>query len=133
MHVLRVRALANRGDLTGAGLACAEGLDAHRMCAELVYLHAVLLGQAGNHVEAADALRRALYLDRRLIVAHLALGDVLTRLGEAAGARRAFSAAEQLLGKLVPSDAVSGSDGSRPGTLPRSARSQLRLLDGSAA
>ncbi len=104
----------------GAGRACAAGLDAHRTCAELVYLHAVLLSQAGNHAEAADALRRALYLDRRLIVAHLALGDVLTRLGEAAGARRAFPAAEQLLGELVPPPTRSPLPmASRPRTWPR--------------
>ncbi len=132
-HVLLVRALANRGDLVEAGRACASGLDAHRTCAELIYLHAILLSQAGNHAEAADALRRALYLDRRLIVAHLALGDVLTRLGEAAAARRAFRAAEQLLGELVPSDAVSASDGEPAAHLAEVARSQIRMLDGSAA
>ena len=133
VHVLRVRALANSGDLVGAGRACAEGIDSHRTCAELIYLRGLLLSQSGNHTEAAEALRRALSLDRRLIVAHLALGGVLTRLGEADAARRAFLAAEQLLAELVPSDAVSASDGEPAGHLAEVARSQLRLLDGSAA
>jgi chemotaxis protein methyltransferase CheR len=131
--ILLVRSLANQGELAEAGRACAAALDTHRTCPELVFLHAVLLAQGGRYVEAADALRRALYLDRSLVVAHLALGDALARLGDASGARRAFQAAERLLADLPPEQPVAASDGEPAARLAEAARSQLRMLDHSAA
>ena len=133
IEVILVRSLANRGDLAGAGLACAAAVDTHRACAELVFLHAVLLKQSGRHAEATDALRRALYLDRSLIVAHLALGDALARLGDASGAGRAFRTAERLLAGLPAAEPVPASDGEPPARLAEAARSRLLLLDHSAA
>ncbi len=50
--------------------------------AEVHYLHAVLLSETGRDREAADLLRRALYLDGQLAVAALALGLALRRLGD---------------------------------------------------
>ncbi len=80
--VVLVRAHANRGDLVAAGTACAAALERHQSAVELVYLHAVLLSEAEFHAEAAAAARRALYLDRGFVVAHLALGGALARLGD---------------------------------------------------
>jgi Flp pilus assembly protein TadD len=131
--VLLVRALANRGDLRAAGQACAAALDRHRTCAELAYLHAVLLGEAGRHAAAAGAARRALYLDRTLAVAHLALGAALARLGDARGARRALRNAERLLAELPPGAVVPASDGEPAARLAAIARAQLGLLRGAAA
>ena len=65
--------------------ACA-GLDRHPTSAELTYLHAVLLAEMSHFDAAAQAARRALYLDRNLIVAHLALARALTRPGDTAAA-----------------------------------------------
>jgi chemotaxis protein methyltransferase CheR len=131
--VLLVRALANRGDLCAAGQACAAALDRHRTCAELAYLHAVLLAEAGRHAEAADAARRALYLDRTLAVAHLALGASLARLGDTRGARRALRNAERLLAELPPEAVVPASDGAPAARLAELARAHLGLLAGAAA
>jgi chemotaxis protein methyltransferase CheR len=131
--VLLVRALANRGDLRAAGHACAAALDRHRTCAELAYLHAVLLAEAGRHADAAGAARRALYLDRTLAVAHLALGAALARLGDARGARRALRNAERLLAELPPGAVVPASDGEPAARLAEIARAQLGLLQGAAA
>jgi chemotaxis protein methyltransferase CheR len=133
VEVLLVRSLANRGELGEAGRACAAGLDAHRNCAELVYLHAVLLSQAGCHGESAEALRRAIYLDRDLIVAHLALGAALARVGDVTGARRALRSAQRLLARLPGDEPVPASDGEPAARLAEAARSQLRLLDHTAA
>jgi chemotaxis protein methyltransferase CheR len=129
VEILLVRSLANRGDLIRAGLACATALDAHRGCAELAFLHAVLLTRAGRYAEAIGALRRALYLDRKLVVAHLALGDALARSGDIAGAARAFRAAGRLLAEMPMHEPVPGSDGEPAARLAEAARSQLRLLD----
>lgn len=133
LSVLLVRALANRGDLTAAGRACATALDLHRTCAELVFLHGVLLMQSGRHAESVAALRRALYLDRALVVAHLALGGLLPRLGDTSGARRAFRNAERLLATIPPAEPVPASDGEPAARLLEIARAQLGLLDQPAA
>lgn len=127
--ILRVRSLANRGDLDAAGRACTTALDHHRTSAELTYLHAALLAEAGHDSEAAAAARRALYLDRGFVVAHFALGRALARLGDTAGARRAFHNAERLLAAGNPTELVPASDGEPAGRLVEMARAQLRLLD----
>jgi chemotaxis protein methyltransferase CheR len=131
--ILLVRSLANQGELDAAGRACAAGLDHHRTSAELAYLHAVLLAEAGTHAEAAAAARRAIYLDRRMVVAHLTLGGALARLGETGGACRAFANAQRLLAGMPPDAVVPASDGERAGRLVQMAGSQLRLLQGAAA
>ena len=126
--VLLVRALANAGRLTEAGRACAGAIDQHPTSAELAYLHAVLLNAAQHYAESATAARRALYLDRRLIVAHLVLGSALVKSDDHAGARRAFRNAEQLLRDKKDDELVIASDGERAGTLASLARAQLQLL-----
>lgn len=125
--IVWVRALANRGDLPAAGRACAAAIDRHRTVAELVYLHAVLLGEAGQHAAAAAAARQALYLDAGLAVAHLTLAGALTRLGEIEGARRAFRNAERLLVALSPDAPVPASDGEPAARLLEMVRVQMRL------
>lgn len=127
-EVLLVRALANRGDLAAAGQACGAALDVHRVSPELLYLHALLLSEAGRYTDSSDTLRRALYLDRRFVMAHLALGTVLTRLGETDNARRSFRTAARLLA-TIPDEPVPAADGEPAGRLADAARSQLHLLD----
>jgi chemotaxis protein methyltransferase CheR len=133
LWIVLVRALANRGELQAAGRACAAALDRHRASAELAYLHAVLLMESGCHADAAAAARRALYLDRGLVVGHLALGGALARLEDAEGARRAIRNAQQLLAGMAPDDLVPASDGERAGRLAQMAAVQLALLRGVAA
>ena len=126
--IVLIRALANMGRLTDAGAACATGLDRHPASPELAYLHALLLAEAGLHSEAATAARRALYLDRALVVGHMVLGDSLAKLGDIPGARRAFRNASRLL-EAMPDDAdVPASDGDRAGRLAAVARTRLALL-----
>ncbi len=133
LWIVLVRALANRGELEAAGRACAAALDRHRTSAELTYLHAVLLAESGQAAAAAAAARRALYLERGLVVAHLALGGALARLGDTDGARRAFHNAERLLATMSPEKIVPASDGEPAGRLAEMARVQMRLLSEAAA
>ena len=131
--VVLVRALANRGELEAAGRACAAALDRHRTSAELAYLHAVLLAEAGRHGDAVAAARRSLYLDRGLVVAHLALGGALARLGDTEGARRAAQNARRLLAGMPPDAIVPASDGEPASRLAEMAKVQLQLLKEAAA
>jgi chemotaxis protein methyltransferase CheR len=128
LWVLLVRSLANRGELSAAGQACAVGLDRHRTCAELTYLHAVLLAEAGRYEEGAEVARRAVYLDRGFIVAHLLVGAARNRLSDAEGAARALRNAERLLLAMHPDDVVPASDGEPARRLTEMVRLQLRLL-----
>ena len=128
----RVRTLANAGRLREAGDACAAALDRYRVSPELTYLHTILLSEAGRHADAAAAARRALYLDRTMIVAHLALGSALRRTGDMHGAYRAFANAVALLDKL-PSDAIVPASGGEPAArLAAAARVQLTLAEEAA-
>lgn len=128
-----VRSLANRGDLVDAGRECAAALERHRDSAELLYLHAVLLAEAGRHAESARAARGALYLDRELIVAHIALGSALARVGDNPGAHRALRNAERLLGGMSPDAVVPASDGEPAARLSEMVRMRLTLLTQMAA
>ena len=131
--IVLVRALANRGELEAAGRSCAAALDRHSTSAELAYLHAVLLAEAGRHADAVAAARRSLYLDRGLVVAHLALGGALARLGDTEGARRSARNARRLLAGMPPDAIVPGSDGEPASRLAEMAEVQLRLLKEAAA
>jgi chemotaxis protein methyltransferase CheR len=131
--IVLVRALANRGELEAAGHSCAAAFDRHSTSAELAYLHAVLLAEAGRHADAVAAARRSLYLDRGLVVAHLALGGALARLGDTEGARRSARNARRLLAGMPPDAIVPGSDGEPASRLAEMAEVQLQLLKEAAA
>ncbi|MEO7084819.1 MAG: protein-glutamate O-methyltransferase CheR [Gemmatimonadaceae bacterium] len=131
--VMYVRALANLGRLSDAGRACAAALERHRASAELHYLHAVLVSQAGQAEESARAAKRAIYLDSSMIVARLALGSALSSTGDSAGALRAFQAAERLLLALGPDELVQATDGEPAGRLLEMTRLQMRLASSEAA
>jgi chemotaxis protein methyltransferase CheR len=125
---LHVRALANL-DPAAAERACATALQRHPLAAELVYLHAVLLMGLRRDEEAIRAVRRVLYLDRSLAVAHLTLGTLLGRRDDATGARRAFRNAHALCAARPAEQVVPLADGACAGRLAEAAALQLSLLD----
>jgi len=132
LWALLVRALANRGEAAEAARAVAAALQYHGSSAELAYLEGVLLADAGRPAASAEAARRALYLDRGLVVAHLALAAALVRLGRKEEARRAFRNAERLLAALRPDEIVPASDGQPAARLAQVARAGLQSLQESA-
>ena len=109
--VLLARAHANRGDLASATQACALGLARHPDTAELHVVASALESQAERFAASADAARRALYVDRSLAVAHVALGTALLRLGDDVAADRALRAAERMLAVRSGREIVPASDG----------------------
>ncbi len=130
--IVLVRSIANRGDLNAAGEACASALDHHRMSIELTHLHAVLLAEAGRYGDAAVAAKQALYLSPHYTIAHLALGDALSRTGDIPNARKAFRNAETQLQGFAPDLPVPGGDGAEAAQLLRIARFRLETLDRTA-
>lgn len=127
-----LRALANQGCMEEAGLVAARALESHGPTAELLYLHAVLLLHSGRAADAAAAARRALYLDRTLIVAHLTLADALRRTGSVEASRRSLRNAAALLASLDRDAPVAASDGDTAGRLAELVNVKLRLLDEAA-
>ena len=123
-----VRALANEGCLDEAHRVVDRARALHPSSAELLYLRAVLLIQTGRVDDAAAAARQALYLDRGLVVAHLALADAEGRAGGVEAARRSLRNAAALLAQLPQAEPVAASDGEPAGRLAQLVRSNLALL-----
>ncbi|MFN2397981.1 MAG: CheR family methyltransferase [Gemmatimonadaceae bacterium] len=130
---LLIRALANTGRLDEAQAACLTSLDTYGTSVELIYLHSLLLNEAGHPADAVIVAKRALYLDRTMIVAYLALGGALTRLERSDDARRAFENALELLAEMPPETTVPYSDGETAFRLAEIARAQSDFLVGTAA
>ncbi len=126
--VLHVRALANF-DAARGERACAAAAARHPLSTELHYLHGVLLVSLGRDEEAARAVRRVLYLDRSLAVAHFTLGSVLERTGDPAGARRAYRNARDLCRARPTEEPAPLSDGEPAGRLAEAAAAQLAILE----
>lgn len=123
-----LRALANQGCLDEAALVADRAVHANGPTAELLYLTAVLQLQAGAPVAAAATARRALYLDRGLVVAHLTHAEAQRQLGSVEGARRSLRNAGTLLSALAADEVVPASDGESAGRLAELVRTKLRLI-----
>ncbi|MBV9124765.1 MAG: chemotaxis protein CheR [Planctomycetes bacterium] len=125
---LHVRALANL-DTARAEHACAEAVTRHPLSVELRYLRALLLIELGHDREAARAVRRVIYLDRSLAIAHFTLGALLRRQGDRAGAQRAFRNVIKLCAERPAEEVVPFSDGEHAGRLAEAGRSELAILE----
>ncbi len=126
--IVGVRSAANAGQLTEAGDICARAIDRHRLVPELHYLHGMLQVEAGRHADGARDARRALYLDRTLVVGHLLLGTALTNLGDRSGAQRAVQNAADLLADHPDTIMLTAGDGVPIARLRQIAQQQLRAL-----
>ena len=126
-----VRSLANGGRIAEAGETVARAMEQLGATPELLYLHAVLLLQSGRSADAAAAARRALYMDRSLVVAHLTLAEAQRRTGNMDAARRSLRNATSLLASLPAQAIVPASDGETAGRLAELVQAKLRLLGGS--
>ncbi|MBC7673635.1 MAG: protein-glutamate O-methyltransferase CheR [Polaromonas sp.] len=128
LWIVAIRSVANQGRLNEAGELCARSLELHPLSAELQYLHATLLTEAGWFSDAAAASRRAIYLDRAFVMAHLLLGDVLARTGDPAAARIAFANVLHLLANTEADAAAAAADGVPVARLRQVAELRLRTL-----
>lgn len=126
--IIRVRSAANSGRLTEAGAICAVAIDRHRLVPELHYLHGMLQIEAGRSADGARDARRALYLDRTLVMGHMLLGAALTDLDDRAGAQRAFQNATDLLAGHPDTGLVTASDGVPVARLRQMAQQRLRAV-----
>lgn len=110
-RIQTMRNLADRGDVEGALKLCLDLLAADPMSAQLHFRAGVLQQAAGAHARAAEALRRAIYLNKEHVLAHLYLGLSLVDLGDAAAGRRAIATAAYRAAELPDSAPVEDGDG----------------------
>jgi chemotaxis protein methyltransferase CheR len=129
---LQVRSLANTAGAVAASEAAARDAARFPLSAELHFLQAVLLISLGRYEEAGDVLRRVLYLDRSLAVAHFVVGSLLARRGDVGGARAAYRNARDLAAGRHPEELLPLSDGEPAGRLLEAAAAQMALLDSTA-
>jgi chemotaxis protein methyltransferase CheR len=131
---LAVRARANRDGAEAGSTLAATLARQHALSPSLHFLHAALLLDLGRVDEAAQALRRVLYLDRTLAMAHFVLGTLLSRRGERDAARRAYERAAELAAGRPPGELLPLGDGEHAGELTRAARAEAaRLVEGRAS
>jgi chemotaxis protein methyltransferase CheR len=128
-HVRSIRALADAGKLDPAVTEAAAAIQAYPLAAELHYMRAVVLDGLGQGDEATASLRRVIYLDPSLAVAHFTLGSILWRSGAAAEARRCYRNALALATGRPPQEVLRLSEGETAGRMTEAARNQLALID----
>jgi tetratricopeptide (TPR) repeat protein len=130
--VLGVRAAANLGDMARAATLADAAAKAHPASAEIAFLHAIVLMNLGRLGEAETVLRRLVYLDHNLAVAHFALGNLRLRMGDPATARRAFTAVHKIAAARPPGEILALSEGETAGSLAAAASALAARLAGGA-
>ncbi len=127
-EIRNVRTLANV-DPAAANEACVRAISRHPLSVELHYLHAVLLLDGDRPEDAAQAMRRVIYLDRTSAVAHFTLGAILRRRGDVPGACRAYRNARDLCAARPADEPVPMADGEPAGRLAEAAAAELAILN----
>jgi chemotaxis protein methyltransferase CheR len=125
-----VRAGANAGDLGRADELAARAAERHPLLPELHLLRASILSDLARDSDALAALRRCLYLDRGLAVAHAAMGALLARGGDLEGARRAWRNVRRICAAVPADSPLPLGDGQCAGRLSEIASAQLSMLGG---
>lgn len=108
---LLCRIYANQGRLAEALNISDQALTGDRLSAELHYLRAIILQEQSRDDDAEASLRKALYLDQNLVLAHFTLGNLALRKRKYRESRRLFNNALTLLDKYRSDDVIPGSDG----------------------
>jgi chemotaxis protein methyltransferase CheR len=111
------RLQADQGRLDEALNLADQALVGDRLSTGLHCLRATILQEQGRHDEAAAALRKALYLDRDLVLAHFTLANLALRAGNQEESRRHFANAQSLLDTYHPDDILPESEGMSAGGL----------------
>jgi len=114
---LLTRVYANEGRLPEALSWSEKVVAGDKMDPGHHYLLATILEEQGRTDDAAQALRRALYLEPDFVIAHFALGNLRRRQGRLREAEKYFQNALVLLGRQAKDEIVPDSDGLTAGRL----------------
>ncbi len=111
------RAYANQGKLSEALIWCEKAIASEKLNPGLYYHRAMILLEQGATAEAVISLKKALYLDKDLILAHFALGNLAARQGRLKESKRHFGNALDLLKDYQKDKTVPESNGISAGRL----------------
>lgn len=114
--LLQARICANQGLLEEAVAWCRRALEADKLNLGTHYLMAAILEERGEPELAIEALKRALYLEPRFVLAHFSLGNLARRLGRANTAKH-FDNVLSLLRGYAPDEVLPESEGITAGRL----------------
>jgi chemotaxis protein methyltransferase CheR len=126
--IIHIKALANI-DVALAAKACAAETSKRPLSQQLNYLNAVLMMDLNRHHEAAESLRRVLYLDESLALVHFKLGTALRKLRDVEGAQRAFRSTVEICDRSPPDQPVPLGDDETAGELRALAKTQLEAIE----
>jgi chemotaxis protein methyltransferase CheR len=127
--VARIRALAHAGGRDAAVREAERAVRADPLVCDVHVLCATLLLDGRRDDEAIRYLKRALYLDPSLVIAHFLLGAALGRRGDVDGARRAFRNARDLAAALPADHPVALGDGEPAARVAAAAAAEIARLE----
>jgi chemotaxis protein methyltransferase CheR len=122
-----VRLLADRGEWQQAAGECRKLLARNGLDPLAHFYNALILEQTGA-AEARQELHRAIYLDRKFVLAHYHLGLLQQKEREAALAARSFENVIELLARRDDQESFAQADGITVGELRELTRAQLEVL-----
>ena len=123
-----VRRHADQGAWESAEHQCEQLLKTDNLNSEVHFYHALVLGQMRRPKEAEKSLRRAIYLDRRSVLAHYYLGLFLQSHGDSGQAGRSFENTLDLLRSRRDTDILAHADGITVAELKKLAKTHLEIL-----
>jgi chemotaxis protein methyltransferase CheR len=109
--LLHARELADQKRLDDALRQCELAILSDKMNAHAHYLRGTILQEMSRPLDAAEAYRRALYLDHDLILAHFALGNIARAQNNLSEADKHYRNALRAAKLLRPSSVVAESEG----------------------
>ena len=115
--VLMCRIYANEGNLDAALHLSEQAIAGDKLNVELHFLRSVILQEQGMVSEAIEALKKVLYLDPNMVLAHFTLGNLSLKQGKNNESRQHFNNALELLSRYHPDDIIPDSDGLQAGRL----------------
>jgi chemotaxis protein methyltransferase CheR len=105
------RGHADRGAWQEAAKCCEQLLTKDHLNPSVHFYHGLVLEQMGRHAQAERALRRAIYMDRRYVLAHYYLGLFFQARGNSEQAARSFGNALDLLQIRRDAESFADADG----------------------
>jgi chemotaxis protein methyltransferase CheR len=114
---LLARAFANQGRLADALHWCERAISSDKLNPGLYCLAATILQEQRLFEKASTLLKQAIYLDRKIVLAHFALANLTRQQGKAKESRKYFANALALLQSYGHDDVLPESDGMIAGRL----------------
>lgn len=115
--LLLARCCANGANLDEALSWCEKAIEADKVNPAGHFLRAAILQERAATGEAVAALKRALFLDSRFVMAHFVVATLLRKEGNQKEAVRHFQNAAELAAQLPPDQVLPESEGLTAGRL----------------